>query len=113
MIIEREFLEKENVWIRAYLFRDWRDMFCCDGDPWIASLGTTEEWENWYNGVKQRVEDAYPIFLKQDIKVELSKYRLDYVIVDKSSRVRPNIKSYKWLKSEYSDERYEIYSFEK
>lgn len=105
------FLEKENVWIRAYLFRDWRDMFCCDGDPWIAKLGSVSEWENWYKGEKARVETAYVDFLRQDIQTELGKYRLDYVIIDKTSRVRQDLTSYKWLKQVYSDDRYIIYFF--
>ena len=108
-----EFLEKENVWIRAYLFRDWRDMFCCGGDPWIAKLGPVSEWENWYKGEKTRVAAAYSDFLKQNINKELSKYRLDYVIIDKASRVRPDLETYKWLEQVYSDDRYIIYSFQK
>jgi len=108
-----QFLEKQNVWIRAYLFRDWRDMFCCGGDPWIAKLGTALEWQNWYKETEKRVENSYANFLKQDIHSQLGKYRLDYVIIDKTSRARGNLESYKWLKSVYSDDRYEIYSFVK
>lgn len=105
-----EFLDKENVWIRAYLFRDWRDMFCCDGDPWIAKLGAVEEWQNWYKDTKMKVTTSYADFLKQDIHTQLGKYRLDYVIIDKTSRVRGDMGSYKWLKEVYSGDRYVIYS---
>lgn len=106
-----DFLSTENVWIRAYMFRDWRDMFCCEGDKWIADLGTKTEWEEWYNNVTLKIEASYPILLSKDIPGELKKYRLDYVIVDKSSRVRGDLKSKKWLNLVYSDDRYDIYSF--
>jgi hypothetical protein len=108
-----KFLEDQNIFIRSYLFRDWRDMFCCDGDPWIARLGTKEEWQNWYFNEKVRLENAYSLFLKQDIKNELEKYRLDYVVVDNHSLVRSDLSKMKWLKQVYTDGRYQVYSFEK
>lgn len=107
------FLEKENVWIRAYLFRDWRDMFCCDGDPWIANLGTKEEWNEWYDKEKEKIMKSYSIFLRQDIPSELKKYRLDYVIIDGVSRARNNLDSFKGINLVYSDDRYKVYSFQK
>lgn len=106
-----KFLDTENLWIRSYLFRDWRDIFCCDGDAWVASLGSREEWENWYSGEKKIVEGSYGDFIKKDIDKELNKYRLDYVVVDRNGRVRSDLNKQKWLKIVYEDERYQIYQF--
>jgi hypothetical protein len=108
-----QFLEDQNLFIRSYLFRDWRDMFCCDGDPWIAKLGPKQEWQDWYKSEETRVEEAYSSFLKKDIRSELGKYRLDYVVVDTKSLVRGDLGKLKWLKRVYTDGRYEIYSFQK
>jgi hypothetical protein len=108
-----QFLTDQNFWIRAYVFRDWRDIFCCSGDPWIAHLAPVTEWQTWYQGVSQKVVADYSHFLNQDPKLSLSQYRLDYVIVDKTSRVRTDLKLYPWLVLVYRDERYSIYRFVK
>lgn len=106
-----KFLDQENFWIRAQVFRDWRDMFCCGSDPWIDHLGTTGEWQNWYRGEEQKIVTAYPKFLDQPIRSELKKYRLDYVIVDKQSHYRADLVSTLGLQLLDQTPRYLIYRF--
>jgi len=106
-----EFLERENFFVRSYLFRDWVDLFCCGGDPWVAKLRTKEEQKMWYEDLKKDVEVAYRDFLEKDISSELARYRLDYVIVDKTTRFRNGLDRIRQFKKIYEDDSFIMYRF--
>jgi hypothetical protein len=107
------FLQKNEFFVRIMLFRNWRDMFCCQGDKWVRDTGSVEEWENWRQEAIKKVHFAYLDFLKKDVRKELGKYRLDYVVVERMSVGRKDFDRIKWLKKVYSDDYFDIYHFEK
>ena len=106
-----QFLDTQGFFIRAYVFRDWADMFCCGSDAWVDSQLSAVDWKEWYDAEKIKIIAEYAAFLKRDIRTEISQYRLDYIVVDKSSHVHKDIAKLLKLTSLYDDTNYTIYSF--
>lgn len=97
--------------IRAYVFQNWAELFCCE-DPWVAALESQQQYDTWYAQQSTMIEQNYATFLGGNIHDELARYRLDYIIVDRRSRVRPDLASISWLKKVYEDGSFTIYAFQ-
>lgn len=91
-----KYFEGNRWWIQAYFFRDWNDMFCCR-DTWLGKIGDKSEIDQWYLSVEKDVEQRYAEYLKGDLYTELTKYRLDYFVVDTEKQPQVNDKRYPFL----------------
>lgn len=96
--------------MRGYFFRDWAELFVGQ-DAWVNRFETPAEWQERYKELQTDITARYRAFLAGDIRAELGKYRLDYIVTDGTSRVRTDLDRYSWLTPVFSDGAYRVYAF--
>ncbi|MFA6459147.1 MAG: hypothetical protein WCV79_01990 [Candidatus Paceibacterota bacterium] len=102
-------IDESEFWMRAYFFRDWGDMFCC-ADPWLQKIKNQEEVDGYFDRVKEEIKTSYKEFLKGNIYEHITKYRVDYFVVDTEKQPNVNSKIFNFLKEEARFGRFVIYS---
>jgi hypothetical protein len=105
-----QYYNAQRFYTTSYFFRDWRDMLCCENDRWLAQVSDKAEIDRWFIDTEKTVEQAYTQFLKKDFYTELTKYRLDYVVVDTSKQPFVNDKNFSFLKLKGVFGQYKVYS---
>lgn len=104
---------KDRFYTTSYFFRDWNDVLCCEGEPWLAKFANKAEIDQWYVSTEKVIEQKYAEYLKKDLYTELSQYRLDYFVVDTSKQPQVNDKNYKFLSLKGKFGRFAVYAFVK
>jgi hypothetical protein len=87
--------------MRRYFYRDWYDYFYHQADKWLAKMGDKDNTLSYFESKKKELKVRYIDFYKKDIRQELLKSKLDYVIWNFNG---PQI----WNSSEYQELIYEI-----
>jgi hypothetical protein len=91
------YLDTHEDEVRGYFFEDWSQMFGHGKDAWL-----TEK--------EAQVSDEYMEFLRGDLKQQLTKYRLDY-LVSKQRIIDPFLAELPGLKLVATPGAYFVYSF--
>lgn len=96
--IREHVLGEENIYFvtKSYFFRDWNDIFCCR-DAWLKKIGDKAEIDRWYNSLEADIELRYSAFLKEDIYAALTRYRIDYFVVEIGNGPQVNESRYPFL----------------
>lgn len=107
-----KYLKENSFWLRGQFFRDWNDLYCC-GDPWLKKIGDQKEMDQHLVDVGKDVKQKYTEFLKGDLYSELSRYRLDYFVVDTEKQPKVNEKNFPFLSFRGKFDRFAVYVFVK
>lgn len=100
------------VYMRKYFFRDWNDLYYLP-DKWLKRVGDKEEIDHYFDTMESKIEDEYAQSLTNSLYSDLSKYRLDYFVVDKELQPEFSKNKYPFLLLEKDLGRYVIYRFVK
>ncbi len=107
--VREHFLGGENIfYTKSYFFRDWNDLFCCQ-DKWLAKIGDEDEINQWLNIKEKEVEEKYAGYLRGDLYSQLTRYRLDYFVVDVTRQPQVNEKNFPFLSFLGKFDRFMIY----
>ncbi len=90
-----KYLNENSLYVRGYFFRDWRDMF--GEEKWLRTIGDWEETKIWLASVDKDIEKRYIEYLKGNLYSELTRYRLDYFVVDTEKQPQVNDKNFPFL----------------
>ena len=101
---------EERVW--AVFFRDFKDLFYHSEDPWLTAISDRDEIAAWLAERRNTIEEKYRIFSKNDIRDELLKYQIHYILWDKKDGTLGNPRQYPFLKKVFDENDIEIYSVE-
>lgn len=109
--VREHVLGDRNIYFvtKSYFFRDWNDIFCCR-DRWLGSIGDKREIDEWYNALEKDIEKRYAEYLKGDLYAQLTKYRIDYIVVDTTLQPQVNDKRYPFLSFEGRFDRFVVYT---
>lgn len=109
--VREHVLGEENIYFvtKSYFFRDWNDIFCCR-DRWLASIGDKREIDRWYDALEKDIEVRYAEYLKGDFYAQLTKYRIDYMVVDTTLQPEINDKRHPFLSFKGRFDRFAVYS---
>ncbi len=98
----------------SYFFRDWNDMLCNNisgcGDSWQAKFANKAEIDRWFASTQQVVERGYAVYLRQNMYDLLTRYRVDYFVVDIAQQPQVNPTKYPFLVPQGVFDGYAIYS---
>lgn len=98
----------------SYFFRNWSDVLCNNlsgcGEPWLEKITDKEEIDRWFAGVEKEVEQKYTEYLKGDLYAQLTKYRVDYFVVDTRQQPQVNDSKYHFLSYRAAAGPYIIYA---
>lgn len=91
------YLENHDTEVREYFFSNWDQLFSQSGQEYFAKI-------------KQQLAADYKEFLKKDFSTELSKYKIDFILLNNDSKeavilLLPN------LKAVYQDSNYTLFKF--
>lgn len=109
--VEKHFKDSD-IWARAYFFRDYGDMFCC-GDRWLKKIGDGDAIARWFALVEKDVEKKYSEYLKGNLYSQLTRYRLDYFVVDTEKQPQVDEKRYPFLSLKGMFGRFAVYAMMK
>ncbi len=109
--VREHVLGDRNIYFvtKSYFFRDWNDIFCCR-DRWLGSIGDKREIDEWYNALEKDIEIRYAEYLKGDLYAQLTRYRIDYIVVDTTLQPQVNDKRYPSLSFSGEFGRFKIYT---
>ncbi len=110
----RRHFYSEPFFSTSYFFRDWNDMLCNNlsgcGDRWQEKFADTAGIDRWFDATEREIEEAYSRFLEADLYVELMKFKLDYVVVDRRYDALVNDQIYSFLRKVHVDDQFILYS---
>jgi len=109
--VKNHFFSEDNIYFvtKSYFFRDWNDIFCCR-DAWLTKIGNKKEIDQWYISLEKDIEKKYTEFLKGDLYTQLTKYRVDYFVVDTQQQPQVNSKNFSFLSLKGQFNQFAIYS---
>ncbi len=106
--VDAYFAEYPDLTWRVF-FRSWSDYFQHATDPWLMAIRDEEEIEAWTARTEADVISEYKEFYKKDFRTELLKYRIDYVLWDKSGEVAFDAAEYPFLAPAFEAQGIEVY----
>ena len=106
----KKYLDENAPLIRSQFFIDWNELFCCEEQPWFKEFINMKEIDQHLVDVKKNIEKKYAVFLRGDFYSELTRYRLDYFIVDTEKEPQINEKNFPFLSFKYKSGKFVIYS---
>lgn len=76
------YLNNHRTEVRTTSFTNWLELWRDSRDPWLKSIQSEEELSRWENDATSRLVVLYKDFLANDFKMELKKFKLDYILWD-------------------------------
>jgi hypothetical protein len=104
-----EYLDKHEKRIWAVLFRDWRDIFFHQHDPYLDSISDKAEIRRWVESKKDEIQKAFVEFYAEPIHDSLGTYALTYVVWDRSEGTPPP--EHAFLKKVFESNNILVYRF--
>lgn len=88
----RSYLTTYDDDVRLYFFRHWGDAFYRQADTWLRRVYPPQESRAYLDVKKEDLIKGYTAFVSEDLEQQITRYRVDYVVIDTSSRSLPPLR---------------------
>lgn len=85
----RSYLTTYDDDVRLYFFRHWGDAFYNQADAWLSRVYPPLESRAFLDAKKEELIQGYAEFVLEDFETQITKYRVDYIVVDSTARSLP------------------------
>ncbi|HBM45774.1 MAG: hypothetical protein UT05_C0002G0068 [Parcubacteria group bacterium GW2011_GWF2_38_76] len=76
------YLSENKEEVSNLFFRDWKDLFMDNNDPWLNKISNKKEIENWKEELNLDLASDFKKFMNNDLLEQIKKYRIDHVIIN-------------------------------
>lgn len=75
--------------VRLYFFRHWGDAFYNQADAWLRRVYPPQESRAYLDAKKEELIQGYAAFFSEDLELQITRYRVDYIVIDTGTRSLP------------------------
>lgn len=85
----RSYLTTYDDDVRLYFFRHWGDAFYNQADSWLRRVYPPQESRAYLDAKKEELIQGYAAFFLEDLELQITRYRIDYIVIDTATRSLP------------------------